>query len=217
MPTLGAVLIYAGFRALRPAEIMTILRTGPNSQIAFATTFISTLFLPVAAAVGIGVALSLLLQLNQEAMDLAVVELCKNDDGEIYERRPPAVLTSHTVTVLDVYGSLFYAGSRTLPAHLPDPPGTEGAAVVLRLRGRTSLGSTFFKVIDGYAGRLDAAGGRLYLSGLDKALVTQLRRSGRVPVTGPVRLYEATPFRGESTRAAELDAETVAVGRHPEP
>ena len=48
----------------------TILRTGPNSQIAVVATFVATLFLPVAAAVGIGVVISLLLQLNQEAMDL---------------------------------------------------------------------------------------------------------------------------------------------------
>ena len=38
-------------------------------------TFIATVLLPVAAAVGIGVAISLLLQLNQEALDLRV--LCR--------------------------------------------------------------------------------------------------------------------------------------------
>ena len=46
-------------------------------------TFVATLFLPVAAAVGVGVALSLLLQLNQEAMDLTVVELVPTDDHRL--------------------------------------------------------------------------------------------------------------------------------------
>jgi hypothetical protein len=96
--------------------------------------------------VGIGVALSLLLQLNTEAMDLTVVELVPRDGGQFEERPAPATLTSHHVTVLDVYGSLLYAGSRTLQAHLPDPAGTQAPAVVLRLRGRTSLGATFIKV-----------------------------------------------------------------------
>ena len=74
MPTLGAILsIFAAIGSLRPGEIVTIWRTGPTSQIAVVTTFAATLFLPVAAAVGIGVALSLLLQLNTEAMDLTVV------------------------------------------------------------------------------------------------------------------------------------------------
>ena len=51
------------------------LRTGPSSTVAMVATFLATLFLPIAAAVGIGVALSLLLQLNREALDLRVVEL----------------------------------------------------------------------------------------------------------------------------------------------
>ena len=163
MPTLGAILIFAGVGSLRPAEIATIWRTGLTSRVAVITTFAATLFLPVAAAVGIGVALSLLLQLNTEAMDLTVVELVPRDGGQFEERPAPATLTSHHVTVLDVYGSLLYAGSRTLQAHLPDPTGTQAAAVVLRLRGRTSLGATFIKVASDYADRLADVGGRLYL------------------------------------------------------
>jgi hypothetical protein len=53
-----------GHRLAEASEIATIWRTGLTSQIAILTTFAATLFLPVAAAVGIGVALSLLLQLN---------------------------------------------------------------------------------------------------------------------------------------------------------
>ena len=75
MPTLAALLIYAAAGSLRFGQIATIWRTGLTSQIAIATTFVATLLLPVAAAVGLGVVLSLLLQLNQAALDLKVVEL----------------------------------------------------------------------------------------------------------------------------------------------
>ena len=92
LPTLGAILIFAAIGSLRLGEVTSILRTGRISQVAVITTFAATLFLPVAAAVGIGVALSLLLQLNQEAMDLAVVELIPRDDGRFEERPPPAAL-----------------------------------------------------------------------------------------------------------------------------
>ena len=70
------------------------------------TTFLATLFLPIAAAVGIGVALSLLLQLNREALDLTVVELAPQPDGQFAERPAPTSLAGHEVTLLDVYGSL---------------------------------------------------------------------------------------------------------------
>jgi SulP family sulfate permease len=212
VPTLGAILIFAAIGSLQLGEVRSIMRTGRSSQIAVITTFGATLFLPVAAAVGIGVALSLLLQLNQEAMDLAVVELVPRDDGLFEERKPPAVLTSGQVTILDVYGSLMYAGSRTLQAHLPDPGGARSPVVVLRLRRRTSLGATFVKVVGDYADRLAEADGRLYLSGLDPSLTERLRRTGHLD--GPVRAFEATPVVGESTRAASHDAETWLVTRH---
>jgi SulP family sulfate permease len=209
MPTLGAILIFAAVGSLRPAEVATIWRTGLTSRVAIVTTFAATLFLPVAAAVGIGVALSLLLQLNTEAMDLTVVELVPRDGGQFEERPAPATLTSHHVTVLDVYGSLLYAGSRTLQAHLPDPAGTQAPAVVLRLRGRTSLGATFIKVASDYADRLAGVGGRLYLSGLQPSLTERLHRTGTID--GPMRAFEATPIVGESTREAYLDAESWLV------
>ena len=209
LPALAAILIFAAAGSLRLGEVMTILRTGRISQVVVIATFAATLFLPVAAAVGIGVVLSLLLQLNQEAMDLAVVELVPAGDGRFREQKAPAILTSSHVTILDVYGSLLYAGSRTLQGRLPAPGDARSAVVVLRLRGRTSLGATFARVIADYAGQLAARDGRLYLSGLDHGVAEQLQRTGHVD--GPVRVFEATPVVGESTHSAYLDAEAWLV------
>jgi SulP family sulfate permease len=211
MPTLAAVLIFAAVGALRPHQLATIWRTGRLSQIAIAGTFVATLFLPVAAAVGVGVVLSLMLQLNQEAMDLTVVELVPTDDHQFRQQSAPSALPSHRVTILDVYGSLFYAGSRTLEAMLPDPSGAVDAAVVLRLRGRTSLGSTFFTIVAAYSKRLADGGGRLYLTGIEPALSARLHRDGGRALTGSAVLYDAAPVLGASTLAALHDAETWVI------
>jgi SulP family sulfate permease len=174
------------------------------------TTFLATLFLPVAAAVGIGVALSLLLQLNQEAMDLAVVQLVPMPDGRFAERPAPHRLDPG-VTILDVYGSLLYAGARTLQARLPNPAGVDRPVVVLRLRGRTSLGATFLLVMTNYARQLANAGGRLYLSGVDPELVEWFRKTRRVRADGPVRIVEASEIIGNSTTEALRDAQTWLI------
>jgi SulP family sulfate permease len=214
MPTLAAVLIFAAVGSIRPREIATIFRTGREAQIAIVCTFLATLFLPVAAAVGIGVALSLLLQLNREAMDLAVVQLVPQPDGRFVERPAPERLGAG-VTVLDVYGSLLYAGARTLQARLPSAVGAEQPVVVLRLRGRTSLGATFLLVMADYARLLESTGGRLYLSGVDPELIDRFRNSRRVRVDGPVRLVEATEVVGASTTEAVHRAQTWLISHAP--
>ncbi len=205
--TLAAVLIFAAASSLRIGRIDTVLRTGLPSRVAFAATFFATLLLPVPAAVGIGVVLSLLLQLNQEAVDLAVVRLARGEDRRLVEAAAPATLPSREVTLLDVYGSLLFAGARTLQARLPDPAGSELPVVVLRLRGRTTLGATAFIVLADYAERLRSADGHLFLSGVEPDLLDQLRRSHRVDLRDAVTIVPASETILQSTQQAYDDAE----------
>jgi sulfate permease, SulP family len=207
IPTLAAVLIYAAIGSLRSGAIGTILRTGHTSQIAFATTVVATLFLPVAAAVAIGVALSLLLQLNSEALDLKVVRLEPLPGGRFAEGPAPARLPSNAVTLLDVYGSLYYAGAKTLAARLPETADAERPVVVLRLRGRTQLGASSVVILDAYAARLAAVGGRLILSGVAPELVKQLQRTGRGHLDADVSAFPATNVIGDSSDEAYREAE----------
>lgn len=202
MPTLAAVLMFAAARSLRVARIDTIMRTGLGSRIAFFATFVTTLLLPVTAAVGIGVAFSLLLQVNQEAVDLTVVRLAPGENGALLELPPPAALPGDEVTLLDVYGSLLFAGARTLQTLLPEVGAASRPAVVLRLRGRTALGATGLIVLADYAERIQAAGGHLFLSGVTPDLVDQLRRSHRIDLRDAVTIVPASETILESSRTA---------------
>ncbi|GAA4481458.1 SulP family inorganic anion transporter [Rhodococcus olei] len=211
MPTLAAVLIFAAVGSIRPAQIVTILHTGWASIVAFTVTLGATLSLSVTAAVGIGVVLSILLQLNQEQVDLRVVRLVPVGRDQFEEAAAPKTLHDREVVILDVYGSLFYAGARTLQVRLPDPADAGSPEVVLRLRGRTTLGATFFKVIVDYAERLDRQGGRLYLSGLTPE-AQRYWDEERLHSQG-IRLetFGATPRIGEATRLAYEEAERRLV------
>jgi SulP family sulfate permease len=207
MSTLAAVLVYAAIGSLRVGDVRAILRTGRISQIAVISTFVATLVLPVAAAVGCGLVVSLLMQLNQEALDLRVVELKPQTGGGFAEQPTQPRLESRRVILLDIYGSLFYAGARTLQARLPDPTQAEHPAVVLRLRGRVTLGATAFAVLSDYAERLTEVGGRLYVSGVDTALLEQFRRNRTVEQVDGVSIYPAGELIGESSLDAYHAAE----------
>lgn len=212
MPALGALLVLAGIRSIKPASITSVWQAGWPSRLAGVTTFAAMLFLPIQAAVGIGVALSALLYMNEASTDVSVVELVRRPDGNIEERTPPAKLPGGKVTILDVYGHLFYAGARTLEVILPSPRGVRNPVVILRLRGRTAVHATLVEVLSSYADQLRASGGRLYLTGISEEVYSQLIRTRRLRLTGPVRLYGATPVVGESTRMAIADAEAWLVG-----
>src|SRR5690606_6851759 len=141
----------------------------------------------------------------REALDLRVVRL-RVDNGHLVEVPAPVRLADHEIVILDVYGSLFYAGARTLQANLPDPTGTHGPVVILRLRGRTSASATFLAVVGDYVRRLENAGGALYLSGVDPRIRERwtdnlLDRQGV-----RVEFFPATPTIGESTLAAYAQA-----------
>lgn len=212
MPTLAAVLIVAATTTIRLPRAISLFRTGWPSRIAGVTTFLATLLVPIQAAVGIGVALSSILYLYESAGDISVVELVRRD-GRIEERDPAERVRSEDVTVIDVYGVLFYAGARRLERYLPDPRGSRRAAVVLRLRGQPRAAATLIEVLTTYAQRLADDGGRLYLSGLGEQARTQFERTRKLPIGENVELYPATKVIGASTDdAVEAARRWVAEG-----
>lgn len=206
MPALAAILIVASVGTLKPREAHSLWKTGWGPRVPGITTFLATLFLPIQIAVAIGVGLSALLYLLRSASEISVVEFVEQPDGRVKQQDPAKQLRSDTVTVLDVYGQLFFAAARTLERRLPDPRGAERPVVVLRLRGETKLGATLIQVLSRYSALLAEAGGRLYLTGLNADTHGQAVRSGKLDLTGPVRLYDATPVVGEATRRAYADA-----------
>ncbi len=212
MPALGALLILAGLGSIKTAEIASVWRSGTASRLAGGATFLATLFLPIQAAVGIGVVLSALLFLRHSSAAVRVVEVVLRPDDRFEEREAPEALESRSVTVLDVYGDLFYAGARTLEERLPSPRGARHPAVVLRLRGRTAAGATLVDVLAHYAEELQRADGRLYLTGIRGEAYHRLADAEKLRRAGGVHAFEATAVLGESTRAAVADAREWLAG-----
>ena len=212
MPALGGLLVLAGISSIKPRDVRLIVETGWPSWLAGGTTFVAMLFLPIQAAVGIGAVLSAFLYVTRSSTDISVVELVRHEEGLIEERRPPQTLPSERVTVLDVYGHLFYAGARTLERLLPRPKGATRPVVVLRLRGLSSVGATLLDVLSSYADELAAQGGRLYLTGVSPEIRGRVIRTRRLDLSGPVTIVEATALRGESTNKAVSESLTWLVG-----
>ena len=206
MTVLAALMIKAGISAINLREARSIWNTGGAARWAILVTFLATLVLSIPVAVAAGLLLTVIFYLKSSASDVTVREIIRLKDGRFAESKPPARLPSNAVTVLDVDGSLFFAGARTLADALPRPGNVTRPVVILRLRGYTSVGATLIEVLDDYADELSEVGGRLYLSGVDQEVGKQLRRAGKLELDRVVHLIPADNIFGASTEQAMAHA-----------
>lgn len=206
MSVLAALMIIAGISAIDSAEARSIWAVGWPARIAAAVTFLASLVLSIALAILIGVVLSVVLSLVRAANDITIKWMKRGADGGFIEAEVPQVLgPAETIIVINIYGSLFFAGARTLAQRLPRPEGAVNPVVILRLRGQGRVGATLVDVLDDYAEILADAGGRLYLTGISPELVEPLGSTKLHNGNDPF-LYPSTDRLGESTRRAVEDA-----------
>lgn len=211
MPSLAAILILSGFSALDFNEGAWIWQTGFSSRLTIAVTFIATLIFPVYIAVMIGALLSAILYVTQVSADISLIEVVRLPGGGAEERTPPSKLPSRDIIELNVYGSLFYAGARTLEKQLPSVKGSEQPVVILHLRGVKRIGATFIDVLRDYTLEIKSAGGRLYLVGLSPSVREQLDHTHLFDKDDTVLLYTVTPRIGDSGLQASEDGRAWLV------
>ena len=197
LATLGGLLMLAGARAIDKARVALVLRTGWPAAVVMIFTFVATVTMPIHLAVLVGVGLSMVIHVWRSVDKVSLREIVMVD-GLPEERPAPRTLRSHDVTVLLPRGSLFFAGARALADVLPDAELATEPIVILLLRGRKDLGSTFIRVITSYAKEVRAQEGRLMLVGLDDHVLRQLRRTGALAIVGAQNVFPATPRYGEA-------------------
>ena len=119
MPALAGLVIVAGVQMVNVNAIQTVWQTNTVSRTVMLVTFGSTLVMPLQYAVFLGVAISILIFVLQQSNTLRVVEWEVQDIGWPVEKPAPKALKSNQVTILFIYGNLFYAAADTFEASLP--------------------------------------------------------------------------------------------------
>ena len=125
MPALAALLIVAGYQGLRIEAAMTIWQTSRVSAAVMGLTFLATLFIPLQYAVLIGVALSIVLHVARQSNKVVVTQWVLIPGGLPEEQPAPKELPSRQLTMLQVYGSLFFAAAKNLEDMLPAVDNTD--------------------------------------------------------------------------------------------
>jgi sulfate permease, SulP family len=94
-----------------------------------------------------------------------------------------------------------------LESKLPAPAGNCcDSVVILRLRGRTDLGTTLMEVLRRYALTLNATGSKLVIVSASERIQDQLRVTGVTDVIGPGNIYPGDERVGATIKRAYADA-----------
>ena len=202
MPALAALLIVAGFQGLRMEQAVMAWNTSRISRLVMLVTFLATLSIPLQYAVLLGVVLSILLNTFRQSNKVFVTQWVLQPEGFPLEQAPPKRLPSHQLTVLHVYGSLFFAAAKSMEEMLPAVGDATRAVVAVNLRGKSEIGSTFVTVLQRYAFALKARQSKLMLVGVDPLVRDQLAKTGVLELVGDENVFVATPQLGEALNQA---------------
>ncbi|MEI6363087.1 MAG: SulP family inorganic anion transporter [Actinomycetes bacterium] len=207
MPALAGLLILIGYRTIKPADLMTVWKTGAVQKVVLVITFALTMLIPLQYAVLVGVGVSVILYVIQQSNKITIRRRQQDAGGNLIETDPPAVVPAHDLVVLQPYGSLFFAAAPVFEAQLPAVEETStGSVVIVRLRGRSDLGTTFMDVLLRYALALDAAGSRLMIASTNPDIDEQLVVSGITDVVGPDGIFSGDERVGAAIGRAEATA-----------
>lgn len=198
-PAIAALLIVAGLETIKVDRIADVWDVGSDPRTIMVFTFVATLFLPVQWAVLLGVALSFLVHVVRASSDIEVKEIIRQADGTFKERPAPERLAANSITILQVWGHLFFSGAYTLAERLPQVGDARRAVVILRLRGRTQIDSTMVRVLEQYAQQLQANGGKLILAGVGEHVLEQLRKTETAEMIAEDDIFIATDTLGGAT------------------
>lgn len=196
MSALAALLIVAGFQGLRVPQALTVWNTSRFSGVVMILTFLATLIIPLQFAVLVGVAFSVVLHVARQSNKVVLTQIVPVPGGLPEEQPAPKTLPSNQVTMLQIYGSLFFAAAKSLEEMLPALDDTTHAALLIGLRGRDEIGSTFVTVLERYTKDLHAHDSKLMLVGVSPDIYSQLVRSGLRALIGDENIFPATAQLG---------------------
>ena len=213
MSALAGLLMLIGYRTIKPADLSSVWRTGSVQKAVLLTTFVLTMLIALDYAVLVGVGLSVILHVVRQSNQITVKRWELGRGRHMIESDPPAELPADEVVVLHPYGSLFFAAAPTFEAALPAVTDeSRHSVVILRLRGRTDLGTTFMDVLHRYADKLLAVDSKLVIVSANETIVEQLRVAGITELIGLDNIYPGDDRVGAALERAHSDAERWVAG-----
>jgi SulP family sulfate permease len=199
---IAGLIVMVGISIINLPRILTAWHTGSAPTAIMLITFVGSLLMPIHYAVFLGVFMHILLFVFRSAEAVRLEQIVVLGDGRFAETAPPEQIPDHEVIILQPIGSLFFAGAAKFEDQLPSVGQARGSVVIIRLRDRDEVGSTFIGVIERYTRKLQANSCKLILAGINERVREQLDDTNLLDMIGVENVFLSRPGFGVSIEMA---------------
>lgn len=197
MACFAAILILTGVKTIKGEEIALVWKTGRHSGLVMLFTFCATMVVSLQMAVLISIVITFILHVIRSSNKVELKAVIKEEE-HFAEVPLPKVLEPGKVQAIQPYGSLFFAGAIVLQDQLPEPDKANRSVVIINLRGRKEIGSSFIKVIKRYSEELNSKNSKLMLVGVSKTVYHQLKNTRMMDHMGKEDIFKESRILGAS-------------------
>jgi SulP family sulfate permease len=131
-----------------------------------------------------------------------VVELVRRDDGKWETKPAPESLTSNQITVIQIYGNLYFADVYSADDMLPSYEGITNAVLIYSQRGRESIDFTRAEYVQKLSAKYQQSGNRLMLCDVEKNVMKQMQDGELIEAIGEDNVLPIQHLIGGSIQQA---------------
>jgi SulP family sulfate permease len=204
MAGLAGLLIVIGFGIMvrESRELGASWKVNRVATAVAIVTIIVGVFEDLTVAIFTGVILSLLMFTFESVKKVKVVELVHRDDGHWDTGPAPDKLTSNEITVIQIYGNVYFADVYSADDLLPSYEEATNAVLIYSMRGRESTNITSIEYIIQLSKKYRESGNRLMLCGVEENVLKQMKDGGLIKVIGEENVIPIQPLIGGSIKLA---------------
>lgn len=211
LPAMAAVLIMVARRMGEWHELVRLPRLPRSDALVLLTTCLLTVIFDLTVAVVVGMVLAALLFMKRISETTEISRVTTSDELESEEHLVRGKDIPEGVLVYRIFGPFFFGAAEKLEDALVGL-GALPRVLILRMQLVPAMDATALNALASVVERMEAAGGRVVLSGPHRQPLEMMRRAGFVERVG--RRNIRGTFDEALVRARELLAELPPVRGH---
>ena len=180
LAALGALLAIVAWNMAERRDFFVLLRTSPGDRVVLLATFLLTVFVDLATAIGVGVVLASFIFLHRmaESIEIGPQRLIAEDQADnVGERTPYDPAADRDVMVYRISGAFFF-GAPAAVSGVFDRIGQPPRILVLDFSDVPIVDSTAARSLENFAMRLRQSGTLVFIAGATPPVRHSLIRAG---------------------------------------